>query len=113
MAWRSPPSSNPVSPILASASTGHGLGITPLSLNMDFSTQPLTLVIPTICVQKLVRRAEVLSPKTGRPYPTRLRAHKPAHSNSFDVVPPPSMEDNWVAPLGKFDIEQDSLELEG
>lgn len=31
----------------------------------------------------------------------------------MDVVPPHATEENWVAPLGKFDIEHDSVELEG
>jgi hypothetical protein len=31
----------------------------------------------------------------------------------MDISPPAPIADSWVAPLGKFDIEQDATELEG
>jgi hypothetical protein len=98
---------------MGSSSTGPGARIAPLSLTPEFPHQPLTLVIPTIHAPKSVRRAEALSPKTGKPYPNRLKAHKHVHSNPMEAIPPHATEENWVTPLGKFDIEQDSVELEG
>jgi hypothetical protein len=31
----------------------------------------------------------------------------------MDIAPHHATGENWVAPLGKFDIEHDSVELEG
>ncbi|KAG8814770.1 hypothetical protein FRC17_000976, partial [Serendipita sp. 399] len=124
MAFRSPPSSNPVSPIIGPSYSISNARVPPFNLQTEGSTSalqqqppapPLTLVIPTICTQrKITRRAlEAVSPRTGKPYPNRLKGHKPTQSATIDVVPPASAEENWVSPLGKFDIEQDSTELEG
>ncbi|KAG8804735.1 hypothetical protein FRC20_003849 [Serendipita sp. 405] len=124
MAFRSPPSSNPVSPILGPSHSIANARVPMMNLHAEGSTSalqhqqpspPLTLVIPTIRTQKRNgRRAlEAVSPKTGKPYPNRLKGHRPTQSASLDVIPPPPIEENWVAPLGKFDIEQDVSELEG
>ncbi|CAG7848712.1 SubName: Full=Related to SIN3 protein-binding protein STB2 {ECO:0000313/EMBL:CCA69064.1} [Serendipita indica DSM 11827] len=115
MAFRSPPSSNPVSPILNPTGLNISTRIPPLSLTSEGAgaAPSFTLVIPTVRAKSTRRIIEAVSPKTGRPYPNRLRAHKPSHSVSIDILPSQPVEDNWVSPLGKFDIEQDATELEG
>lgn len=89
--------------------------VTPVNLATESSPlfQPLTLVIPTIRAPKLSRRPEAFYPKPGRQHPGRLKGLKSPRDNSIDVVPPQPFEENWVAPLGKFAIEQDAVELEG
>lgn len=134
MEWRTPVSSTPASPAQNASSSGVAK-ISPLVLNPDSvqdplsqpqpqlqtqalpQSQPLTLVIPTLHIPKSasLRRAEqmLISPRTGKPYSNRLRGHKTSHSMSMDLIPPQPIEDNWVAPLGKFDIEQEAIELAG
>jgi len=54
-----------------------------------------------------------MSHKMGKLHSNKLKGHRSAHSTSIDVLPPGPIAESWVAPLGKFDIEHDAIELEG